>query len=184
MAVGASDLSVFLRNGTHAGATVRLVLKCDQVSVQYTQSPIQITPPNEDQITFELGFSKPSMTISGIVDNIGGDLSNASYSATADLNVKGMEYLTLNGQNYFIPYKNYLEGFLMRHPENNKSLEIEIGDATRPDPTTGDPGNDSTGGAIYEGALQQLQFSQSPGLEDRWLFTMGFLIARRTGVTD
>tara|TARA_B100001123_G_C14803129_1_gene825297 strand:+ start:144 stop:689 length:546 start_codon:yes stop_codon:yes gene_type:complete len=181
MAVGESDLSVFLRNGTHAGATVRLVLKCDQVSVQYTQSPIQITPPNSDQIMFELGFSKPSMTISGIIDNIGGDTSNASYSATADLNVKGMEYLTLNSQNYFIPYKNYLEGFLMRHPENNKQLEIELGDATTPDPTAG---AFTTGGAIYIGALQQLQFSQTPGLEDRWLFTMGFLIARRAGVAD
>ena len=182
MAVGASDLSVFIRNGTHAGASVRLMLKCDQVSVQYTQSPIQITPPNADQIMFDLGFSKPSMTISGVIDNIGGDPANNDFNSTADENVKGMENEELNGQDYFIPYKNYLEGFLMRHPENNKSLEIEIGNATTPDPTSG---AFTTGGAIYINcALQQVQFSQSPGLEDRWIFTMGFLIARRAGVAD
>jgi len=184
MAVGASDLSVFMRNGTHAGAAVRLALKCDQVSIQYSQSPIQITTPGTDQITFDLGFSKPSMTISGLIDNIGGDTTNDSFSATADANVKGMEYLDLNGEIYYIPYKNYLEGFLMRHPDDNTDLEIEVGDATRPDPVTG-AGGDATGGAIYtKCALQQLQFSQTPGLEDRWLFTMSFLIARRQGITD
>ena len=83
--VGASDLSVFIRNGAHNGDpddVVKLVLKCDQVSVQYSQSPIQITPPNDDQILFELGFSKPSMTISGVIDNIGGDTTNTSFNGT------------------------------------------------------------------------------------------------------
>ena len=184
MAVGASDLSVFIRNGTHAGAAVRLALKCDQISIQYSQSPIQITAPNADQVMFDLGFSKPSMTMSGLIDNIGGDTTNDSFDAAADANVKGMEYLALNGQNYFIPYKNYLEGFLVRHPADSTKMEIEVGDATRPDPVDG-AGGDATGGAIYrECALQQVQFSQTPGLEDRWLFTMSFLIRRRTGIAD
>ena len=180
--VGVSDLSVFLRNGTHAGATVRLALKCDQVSIQYSQTPIQISEPGADQVLFQLGFSKPSGTISGIVDSVGGDTTNDAYSSNQDENVKGLSYLTLNGETYYIPTKNFLEAFLMNNlapSTSGEDLFLEIGDATTPDPTAG---ADSTGGGVYGAILQQLQFSQTPGLEDRWLFTIGFLLIRRTGL--
>ena len=182
MAVGESDLSVFIRNGAHTGAAsdvVKLALKCEQFTIQYSQSPIQISQPGDDQILFDLGFSKPSMTLSGLVDNIGGNTGNTSHNADQNQNVKGMTSMTLNGQVYYIPYKNWLEAFLIRHAADTTELEIEVGDATTPDATSG---AFSTGGGIYKGALQQMQFNQTPGLEDRWLFTLGFLLKRREGI--
>ena len=184
-AVGEAALSIFIRDGTHSGATVRLVLKCDQITIQYSGSPLQIVNPGNDAILLDMGFIRPSMTISGIVDNIGGNPSNTTIAGSdpedQNANVRGMESMYLSGQTYYIPFKNYLESFLYRisTDPNNKELEIEVGDATTPDATSGSA---STGGGVYDAAVQQMQFSQSPGLEDRWMFTIGFVTRQREGI--
>ena len=60
-------------------------------------------------------------------------------------------------------------------------LQIEIGDATRPVATGSS--NLATGGAIYKVALGRMQFTQEPGAEDRWVFTMQFISEWREGIS-
>ena len=166
-------LSVLLRDGTHAGASVRLALKADQVSIAVTRTPMQISIPGSEPILMDFGSNRPSITISGLIDNIATDLSQ-----TTSGEFYNMEILSIGSQNYHIPYKNYLEKRLATWVTTaSDTLQIEIGDATTPD---GSGTTASTGGGIYEVAVQQFQFSLSPGTEDRWAYSAQFVSKLRT----
>ena len=91
-----SPLSVLLRDGTHAGATIRLALKAEQVSISITKTPIVIPVARSTPTILDLGISRPAITISGLVDTVGGDESNN------DTNFWDMESLTVSGQKYYI----------------------------------------------------------------------------------
>lgn len=75
------ELAILLRNGKHlasgtGAATIRYALKCDQFSIQLAKTPIQIPVPRKSPEIIDLGIFRPSISIAGIVDNIGQDTSN------------------------------------------------------------------------------------------------------------
>ena len=61
-----ADLSVLLRDGTNSGATDRLALKVDQLSLSYGRQPIQIPLPGASPIIIDLGLSSATSNIIGI----------------------------------------------------------------------------------------------------------------------
>lgn len=169
-------LSVLLRDGTHAGASIRLALKAEQVSITYARTTIQIPMIQGDPTILDLGQARPSVTISGIVETVGGDATN-----TSDNQFNKMESMSISGQTYYIPYKNYLENKLITWVTNSGyDVQLEIGDATQPDWTSNTA---STGGGIYKVAVQQLQFTVAPGMEDRWIYSIQFVSKLRTGIS-
>ena len=169
-----APLSVLLRNNTHASASVRLALKVAQLTLAYARTPIHIAIPFSEPEIFDLGSTRPTITMSGLVDAVGGDQSNTS-SGTDDVSgntyaFKGMESLTIGSQTYYIPYKNYLEEKLLTWTtKEGQDLQLEIGDATTPQATSG---AFSTGGGIYPVAIQQFQFALAPGMEDRYTYSI------------
>jgi len=176
----ADELSVFLRDNTHASASVRLALKVDQLALSFSRTPIHIALPRSNPEIFDLGTTRPAITISGLVDNIGQDTTN-----TDSTTFKGMQKvshtISSSTQTYYVPYKNYLEEKLITWVTNDSTdLQLEIGDATTPENTSG---AFATGGGIYRVAVQQFQFSQTPGLEDRWAFSISFVAKFRDGVS-
>ena len=171
-----AELAVLLRDGTNSGATDRLALKAEQLSLSFGRQPIQIPLPAASPVIIDLGQSRPTITISGIMDNIGQDLSNTTQNAFFN-----MEKFTEQGQTYYVPYKNYLEKKLLTRA-TGANLELEIGDATTPD-YSGSGTTASTGGGIYKVAVSQFQFTQSPGMEDRWAFSIQFVSEWRAGVS-
>jgi len=167
-----APLSVLLRDGTHAGATNRLALKVEQLSISLQKTPIQIPIPRATPQLLDLGITRPSITISGIVDNKGGDLTNN------DSGFQDMEKMTISGQTYYVPYKNFLEYKLVTWVTSpSAEIQLEVGDATTPD------GDGHTGGGVYKVAVQQLQFSQTPGTEDRWIYSIQFVSKLREGIS-
>ena len=170
-----SPLSVLLRDGTHAGATIRLALKAEQVSISIAKTPIVIPVARSTPTILDLGIARPAITISGIIDTIGGDPN------TDDNQFNSMESMTISGQTYYIPYKNYLENKLITWVTSaSVDLQLEIGDATQPDWTSNTA---STGGGIYKVAVQQVQFSVAPAMEDRWVYSVQFVAKLREGVS-
>jgi hypothetical protein len=169
-----SKLAVLLRDGTHAGASTRLALKAEQLSISISRTPIQIPVPGGQPELIDLGFNRPSITISGIVDNVGGN------PAESESGFEDMEKLELGAspQDYYIPYKNFLEEKLITWIISTAVvLQLEIGDATTP------KGEGHTGGGIYEVAVQQMQFNIAPGMEDRWVYTVSFVAKTRNGIS-
>ena len=169
-----SPLSVLLRDGTHADASIRLALKVEQLSISVSRTPIQIPVPGGKPELIDLGFNRPSITLSGVVDNVGG---NPAESASGFEDMEKLE-LGSSPEDYYIPYKNYLEEKLITWVISTAIvLQLEIGDATTP------TGDGHTGGGIYEVAVQQMQFALSPGMEDRWMYTIGFVAKTRNGIS-
>ena len=197
-------LQVLLRTGNHgaaAGAVIRLALKVEQVTVAVQRNPIQVGLPNSEPIVFDLGINRPSLTISGLIDSVGGDTSNTTNTAQSVSGGQyygGMERLSLTGPNetfsawnvtrdYYIPYKNYLEGKLVTWSSiSGLDIQVEIGDAQYPLWNTSGDGDvvtgETTGGAIYHCVIGSFQFSQSPGTEDRWAFSLQFPCKTRSDI--
>ena len=173
-----SPLSVLLRDGTNAGATTRLALKAEQLSISITKTPIQIPIARSTPEILDLGITRPAITISGLVDNIGTDKSNTTANQYFH-----MEKFTTQSQDYYIPYKNFLEDKLITWVTSESTeLQLEVGDATTPD-YAGSGTTAATGGGIYKVAIQQVQFSQTPGTENRWVFNIQFVSKLREGIT-
>jgi|TARA_R100000781_G_C4077724_1_gene126654 hypothetical protein len=165
-------LSILLRDGTHASAAKRLALKCENITVNIGRTPIQVPIPTNSPYLIDLGIVRPTISVSGLVDNIGGDTSNTTSV------VGGMSSFSYNdgssSQTYYIPYKNFLEEFCCEEMYSDDNLiQIQIGDTTRPLYTSST--NFSTGGATYHVAIQSANFTQTPGLEDRWQFAIQFV---------
>ena len=209
-------LAVLLRNGTHVTATIRYALKCNDIAISYARTPIQIPISQDSPEIIDLGFVRPSLTCTGVIDTIGGDttnetarfvgMENFAYSRTTASNAT---YSTDGGgtggtenQTYYIPYKNALEEAVATwmYQGGDTPLEVEIGDSKFPIDSysgyldakggsstanrfiAGQAENHATGGAIYEVAIQQGRFSLNAAKEDRYDFTLQFVITRRIDI--
>ena len=84
-----------------------------------------------------------------------------------------------SSKKYFIPYKNKLEDFVTGYKYSEESpLELEWGDASLAI-ATGTGSGLSTGGAVYEVALQQCRLQVDATKEDRYTMSMQFVVTSR-----
>ena len=181
------SVEVFLRNCRHnelasASTKIGYALKCDQVSVTYAKTPIQVPIPKNDPQIIDIGIYRPSLSLSGLVETVGG---NASETATNFEGLASTTYRRVAGHGadasasrfYYFPTKNKLEYFCSEQVFTKASpLEVEIGDASYPVYSSG---NVPTGGAIYEVALQQFRVQLDATKEDRYTFSMLFVVGAR-----
>ena len=139
-------LAVLLRNGTHGSASVRYALKCNDVAMSYAKTPIQIPIAQQSPELIDLGYFRPSLTVTGIIDAVGGNTSNTtagfagmdSFSYSRQL-ASDANYYSDGGtsntaaQTYYVPYKNALEEAVATWMYlDSTPLQIEIGDAKYP----------------------------------------------------
>lgn len=200
------SLAVLLRNGNHATATIKYALKCNDVAISYARTPIQIPIAQQSPEIIDLGFYRPSITVTGLIDTVGGDSSNTNTSGFA-----GMESITYtrtsvshdniftdggtgSAVTYYIPYKNALEEAVANwlFLGGSQTIQLEIGDAKFPIASYGGfldsaaavqrfdtAGQHATGGAIYDVAIQQGRFSLNAAKEDRYDFSLQFVATSR-----
>jgi len=215
-------LAVLLRNGSHLNASIRYALKCNDIAISYARTPIQIPISQASPELIDLGFIRPSLTCTGVVDTIGEDITNLGLNPGSSPNhaagTAGMawfEYTRISvshssnavawddgghpsSKKYYIPYKNALEEAVgsWLYLGTQTPLQVEIGDSKFPiDSYDGylDPDNavtrydddynlHATGGGIYGCAIQQGRFSLNAAREDRYDFTLQFVITRRLDI--
>jgi len=171
------NLSVLIRNGTHTDANLRFALKADNFNISYNKTPIQVPVPAETPLLIDLGVFRPTIGVAGVVDTV--QPTPAS--------------VTIAGQTYYIPFKNWLENAVyewIASEATTGQLEVEVGDTTYPD--AGDRAYDDnegslkiaeaehwTGGGVYRVALQNARFQLSPAREDRYDFSLQFVAGAR-----
>ena len=199
------SLAVLLRNGSHASATVKYALKANDVAISYARTPIQIPIAQQRPEIIDLGFYRPSITVTGLIDTVGGDSTNVthgfagmesiSYTRTA---VSHSSRFSDGGSSsaitYYIPYKCALEEAVSNwlFLGGSQTLQLEIGDAKYPISSYGGyldtavpvqrfniAGVHATGGAIYDVAIQQGRFSLNAAKEDRYDFSLQFVATSR-----
>ena len=179
------EISVLLRTCKHTDIpstpTTTLfgyALKCDNISISYAKTPIQIPIPQQSPQLIDIGVYRPSISLSGVVDTNGGnltefasgfeDMDSFNYTRTAGYGSHA------SARKYYIPYKNKLEDFVTDYVYSEETpLEIEWGDAAVP------TGNNHTGGAVYEVALQQCRLQVDATKEDRYQLSMQFVVTSR-----
>ena len=184
------NLSCLLRHENTKPSTdviTRYALKADSVTISLSKTPIQVPVPQATPYIVDFGIFRPAITISAIIDDIGGNQTNstAGYEGMDSLIVPSHPAGGAN-ETFYIPYKNKLEEnlYLWISDDDNK-LEMRIGDYTNPiyniDSMGGtDSGtNWATGGATYQVALQQARFQMDAGREDRWICQMQFVTMAR-----
>jgi hypothetical protein len=202
------SLAVLLRNCGHdnnATSTtyVRYGLKCDTVALNIAKTPIQIPIPQQSPELIDIGIFRPTLSLSGIIDNIGlastttsGFENMESFSVARNYWASTTSYTNVN-QTYYIPYKNKLEEALYTWlAADDQELEVEVGDANFPiyaraaevnsnsSNTHSSINSESeTGGSLYVVALQSCRFNQNAAQEDRWEFQMQFVCKSRADVT-
>ena len=185
------EISVLLRTCPHSSihettptaTAFGYALKCDNVSISYTKTPIQIPIPQSSPQLIDIGVYRPSISLSGLIDTIGGNPSEddagfqgmASFMYTRTTGFGGHA----NPRKYFIPYKNKIEDFVTNfvYSEENP-LQLEWGDASVPI-STGTGSGLATGGAVYEVSLQQCRLQVDATKEDRYTFSMQFVVTSR-----
>ena len=156
-------------------------LKCENVSISYAKTPIQVPIPQQAPQIIDLGIYRPSISVSGVVDTVGGN------TAEATAGFEGMESLTYlrtagygghaTARKYFVPYKNALEDFARKKLHSSgKPIELEWGDASQP---LSSSSVHTTGGAIYLVALQQFRVQVDAAKEDRYAFSLQFVVGDR-----
>ena len=184
------SVDVLLRNCTHAtvGASTGgyitsfgFALKAEQVSITYAKTPIQVPIPKNDPQIIDLGIYRPSLTINGYIDTVGGNPSNG-VAGVAGLQGISISRTTGYGSDasaktYYFPTKNALEAFVKDEIFTKAApIEVEIGDASYP---VNSGSNRPTGGAVYEVALQQFRVQVDAAKEDRYSFSMQFVVGAR-----
>ena len=203
------DLAVLLRNCPHdnnatSTTKIRYALKCDNMSMNIAKTPIQIPIPSRSPELIDLGIFRPSITLSGTVDNVGqasgtttGFEHMEAISVTRPYWASATSYTTTNAtQTYYIPYKNKLEETIYKWmAADDVELELEIGDASFPIYATAAELHSSginthssisskteTGGGLYTVAIQSCRFQVDAAKEDRWQFQMQFICKSRSDV--
>ena len=153
-------------------------LKCDNASISYAKTPIQVPIPQSPPQIIDLGIYRPSISLSGTIETVGGD---STATAPAFEGMEQILYTRTGGYGassdakiYYIPYKNKLEDFAAtKLHSTTKPIELEWGDASSP------IGANQTRGAVYLVALQQFRVQIDATKEDRYSFSMQFVVGER-----
>ena len=89
-----ADIAVLFRNGPHALATkIRYALKCSDVAVQVTKTPIQIPVARLSPILLDIGMFRPSITLTGIVDGSSVNTNTTKTGGDSVIDFEGMEII-------------------------------------------------------------------------------------------
>ena len=83
--MAAPEIAVLLRTCKHTDipstpttSNFGYALKCDNASISYAKTPIQVPIPQSPPQIIDLGIYRPSISLSGTVETVGGDASNSS----------------------------------------------------------------------------------------------------------
>jgi len=157
--MAADALAILLFSGETDGSALRYALKADAFSFNYVKTPVQTPiPQGASPLIYDFGHLRPTITISGLVDETApGSVENVT-GPTKD-----------SSSTYIVPSKENLEDFVTTkfYDANTQPIEVIISDGT------------STAVAVYEAAISQARFDLAPATEDRFAFTLVFVSKKR-----
>ena len=94
-----APLALLIRDGSHAGATTRLALKVEQLSISLTKTPIQIPIARSTPAILDLGITRPAITVSGLVE-LELRIKITMFHIKIFLNINLLRGFLLNQQNF------------------------------------------------------------------------------------
>ena len=134
-------------------------LKAEDVAIQIARTPLQIPVPQASPFIFDIGSYRPSLTISGVVDDIDTNDSVSFESQTYrvptqfELTTAATDWVHRSGKQYV---------YLLHSNFDSAATATKFFDK-------------------YECAIQQYRCQLQAGIETRWEYTIQFVTRRRSG---
>jgi hypothetical protein len=158
-----ASLNVLIENPdatiSNSSAFRYFALKAEDVAIQVARTPLQIPVPQASPFIFDIGSYRPSLTISGVVDDVDTNDSVSFESQTYrvptqfELTTAATDWVHRSGKQYvYILHSNY----------DSSSADTKFYDK-------------------YECAIQQFRCQLQAGIETRWEYTIQFVTRRRSG---
>ena len=166
-----ATLNILIEN-TGAGAAKTgefYALKAEDIAIQVARTPLQIPVPMSSPFIFDIGSYRPSLTISGVLDDVDtGDSTTFSGSGTS--------------RTYYVPTQHQLAEAATDWVHRQGTQYVYILHSNF----------DSSADATkffdrYECAIQQFRCQLQAGVETKWEYTLQFVTTRRNtsvGVGD
>ena len=155
-----ASLNVLIENTSISDDGEYYALKAEDVAIQVARTPLQIPVPMASPFIFDIGSYRPSLTISGVVDDIDtNDSTTFDGSGTS--------------RTYFVPTQRQLTNAATDWVHRPSSQFIYILHSNF----------DSSSGPTkffdrYECAIQQFRCQLQAGIESRWEYTLQFVTTR------
>ena len=101
------ELAVLLRTCKHSEIDITsrrnsipdkfgYALKCDNVSISYAKTPIQVPIPQQSPQLIDIGVYRPSVSLSGLVETVGGNTPTVDQSTNLSAAIVAVDATTVN----------------------------------------------------------------------------------------
>lgn len=156
----AANLSVYIENAGGADDFKYFALKAEDIAIQVARTPLQIPVPQGSPFIFDIGSYRPSITISGTLDDVStGDVFSFDGSGST--------------VSYYVPTQYQLQVAATDWVHRNASMYVYILHSNY-------DGSDSSTQFFdkYECAIQQFRCNVTAGSEQFWEYTLQFVTNR------
>ena len=159
-----ASLNVLIENTDGDANFQYFALKAEDVAIQVARTPLQIPVPQNSPFIFDIGSYRPSLTISGVLDDVdtndsvsfdGGIGGTQTYRVPTqfELTTAATDWVHRTGkQHVYVLHSNY----------NSAAVATSFFDK-------------------YECAVQQYRCQLQAGIETKWEYTIQFVTRRRSG---
>jgi len=156
-------LSVLIENIDARDGAEYYALKAEDVSIQVARTPLQIPVPQASPFIFDIGSYRPSLTISGVVDDVdtndstsfdgGGGAQTYRVPTQFELTKAATDWVHRAGKQFvYVLHSNY----------DPAAAHTKFFDK-------------------YECAVQQYRCQLQAGVETKWEYTLQFVTRKRAG---
>ena len=156
----AGQLGILIENAGGASDFKYFALKTEDVAIQVARTPLQIPVPQGSPFIFDIGSYRPSITLSGIVDDVDtGDSISFNGSGSA---------LT-----YYVPTMYQLQVLATDWVHRQSTQFVYILHSNYDGSAAATQYYDK-----YECAIQQCKMNLQAGTETKWEYTLQFVSNR------
>lgn len=157
------SLSIYIENTDAAGGYQRFAMKAEDVAITVTRTPLQIPVPQASPFIFDIGSYRPSLTISGTLD---------------DVNTADSESFNGSGAaaTYYVPTQFQLVTAATDWVHRQGNQFVYVLHSNYDGSSSGTQYFDK-----YACAIQQFRCNLSAGTETFWEYTIQFVLNRRIG---
>tara|TARA_Y100000310_G_scaffold337103_1_gene423294 strand:- start:1443 stop:1940 length:498 start_codon:yes stop_codon:yes gene_type:complete len=153
-----ATLNVLIENINAGSSGEFYALKAEDVAIQVARTPLQIPVPMASPFIFDIGSYRPSLTISGVLDDL-----DTSDSTTFDGSG--------TSRTYYVPTQYQLASAATDWVHRVASQSVYILHSNYTDSTKYFD--------AYECAIQQFRCQLQAGVETKWEYTLQFVTTRR-----
>lgn len=159
----AANVSVYIENAGAATNFQYFALKVEDVAIQVARTPLQIPVPQASPFIFDIGSYRPSITLSGTLDDLdtGDSFSFDGSGSSVDYYVP-TQFQLLTAATDWVHREQSQFVYVLHSNYDGSDASTQFFDK-------------------YECAIQQFRCNLSAGAEQYWEFTLQFVMNRRIG---